>query len=294
MASQLTHLLTRSLTHPPTHPPTQLPTHSSTHSPTCLLAHPLTCPPMQPPTYILLVVLGTVTVVSVVMHMVIMVFIRAIVQATKDTRYLDAGAAIIKALYHLNWVEGGWASMHSVLSTQLEDHMPSYFLAEACKYLFLLFDDSFLQVPCHLRPPDLVLLLPTPHEPPPCAPLCSCPEHHMQPYLAFCKGRLKQKTCCCFLKRRERFTWASLELIAHCILYGVIMLSVVTICDNICTGHLHASCHVMWVIMLTTRPSQQPAVWWQVVRITCSVLPCPALPCPALPCPALQPAMTSV
>ena len=73
-------------------------------------------------------------------------------QATQDTRYLDAGAAIIQALYQLNWVEGGWASMHSVHSTQLEDHMPSYFLAEACKYLFLLFDDSFLQVLPHTRP----------------------------------------------------------------------------------------------------------------------------------------------
>ena len=29
---------------------------------------------------------------------------------------------------------------------ELEDHMPSYFLAEACKYLYLLFDDSFVKV----------------------------------------------------------------------------------------------------------------------------------------------------
>lgn len=67
-------------------------------------------------------------------------------QATQDTRYLDAGAAIIQALLQSNWVEGGWASIHSVHSMLLEDHMPSYFLAEACKYLFLLFDDSFLKV----------------------------------------------------------------------------------------------------------------------------------------------------
>ena len=87
-------------------------------------------------------------------------------QATQDTRYLDAGAAIIQALYQLNWVEGGWASMHSVHSTQLEDHMPSYFLAEACKYLFLLFDDSFLQVPPHSQPSSCVLLLPTLPSPP--------------------------------------------------------------------------------------------------------------------------------
>lgn len=51
------------------------------------------------------------------------------------------------SLFALNWVEGGWASVQSMQTRQLEDHMPSYFLAEACKYLFLLFDDSFLQVP---------------------------------------------------------------------------------------------------------------------------------------------------
>ena len=67
-------------------------------------------------------------------------------QVTQDTRYLDAGAAIIQSLIQSNWVAGGWASVQSVHSMQLEDHMPSYFLAEACKYLFLLFDDSFLQV----------------------------------------------------------------------------------------------------------------------------------------------------
>ena len=67
-------------------------------------------------------------------------------QATQDTIYLDAGVAIIEALYDLNWVDGGWASVQSVHTRKLEDHMPSYFLAEACKYLFLLFDDSFLQV----------------------------------------------------------------------------------------------------------------------------------------------------
>lgn len=70
----------------------------------------------------------------------------ALVQATQDTAYLDAGAAMIESLFSLNWVEGGWASVQSVHTKQLEDHMPSYFLAEACKYLYLLFDDSFLQV----------------------------------------------------------------------------------------------------------------------------------------------------
>ena len=72
-----------------------------------------------------------------------------VLQATQDTRYLDAGAAIIQSLYELNWVDGGWASLQSVHTRKLEDAMPSYFLAEACKYLYLLFDDSFLQVSSH-------------------------------------------------------------------------------------------------------------------------------------------------
>ena len=121
------------------------------------------------------------------MQIISSVFAIVVMQATHDTRYLDAGAAIIQALYQLNWVEGGWASMHSVHSTQLEDHMPSYFLAEACKYLFLLFDDSFLQVILLSRPSSVVLLFPTRHETPPSAPpLPSCPKCHIRPYLACC------------------------------------------------------------------------------------------------------------
>ena len=75
----------------------------------------------------------------------------ALLQATQDSRYLSAGATIIDSLLKLNWVEGGWASVQSVHTRTLEDHMPSYFLAEACKYLYLLFDDSFLQVLLCLR-----------------------------------------------------------------------------------------------------------------------------------------------
>lgn len=46
------------------------------------------------------------------------------------------------SLFALNWVEGGWVSVQNMQNMQLEDHMPSYFLAEACKYLYLLFEDS--------------------------------------------------------------------------------------------------------------------------------------------------------
>lgn len=115
-------------------------------------------------------------------------------QATRDTRYLDAGAAIIQALFQLNWVEGGWASIHSVHSTQLEDHMPSYFLAEACKYLFLLFDDSFLQVLDHsqsFKALQLSLIHTTSF-----APGAGPPLGHVLHTLASCKGQAEQKTQC--------------------------------------------------------------------------------------------------
>lgn len=82
---------------------------------------------------------------TVVLILILMIMTLKVDKATRETMYLDAGAAIIQSLYDLSWSEGGWASVQSVHSRQLEDHMPSYFLAEACKYLYLLFDDSFLQ-----------------------------------------------------------------------------------------------------------------------------------------------------
>ena len=43
-------------------------------------------------------------------------------------------------------VEGGYASVRSVASMEKEDHMHSFFLAETCKYLFLLANDTFWKV----------------------------------------------------------------------------------------------------------------------------------------------------
>mmetsp|Transcript_10206 Transcript_10206/g.18414 ORF Transcript_10206/g.18414 Transcript_10206/m.18414 type:complete len:167 (+) Transcript_10206:897-1397(+) len=42
-------------------------------------------------------------------------------------------------------VNGGHASIRSVTTMEKEDHMHSFFLAETCKYLYLLYNDSFLQ-----------------------------------------------------------------------------------------------------------------------------------------------------
>lgn len=65
-------------------------------------------------------------------------------QATKDPWYMEVGESIVKSLNQYTRVEGGFASVRDVTTMQLEDHQHSFFLAETCKYLYLLFDDSFL------------------------------------------------------------------------------------------------------------------------------------------------------
>ncbi|KAJ4959991.1 hypothetical protein NE237_019901 [Protea cynaroides] len=65
-------------------------------------------------------------------------------QATKDPWYIEVGESIVKSLNVYTKVEGGFASIKDVTTMQLEDHQHSFFLAETCKYLYLLFDDSFL------------------------------------------------------------------------------------------------------------------------------------------------------
>lgn len=52
----------------------------------------------------------------------------------------------MKSLNRHTRVEGGYASVRSVASMEKEDHMHSFFLAETCKYLFLLSNDTFWRV----------------------------------------------------------------------------------------------------------------------------------------------------
>ncbi|CAM0944248.1 unnamed protein product [Alopecurus aequalis] len=66
-------------------------------------------------------------------------------QATKDPWYLEVGEAIVGSLNYYTKVEGGFASVRDVSTMKLEDHQHSFFLSETCKYLFLLYDDSFLR-----------------------------------------------------------------------------------------------------------------------------------------------------
>ncbi|KAF8378329.1 hypothetical protein HHK36_029668 [Tetracentron sinense] len=65
-------------------------------------------------------------------------------QATKDPWYIEVGESIVNSLNFYTKVEGGFASVKDVTTMQLEDHQHSFFLAETCKYLYLLFDDAFL------------------------------------------------------------------------------------------------------------------------------------------------------
>ncbi|KAI4336095.1 hypothetical protein L6164_014667 [Bauhinia variegata] len=65
-------------------------------------------------------------------------------QATKDPWYFEVGETMVNSLNSHTKVEGGFASVRDVTTMQLEDHQHSFFLAEMCKYLYLLFDDSFL------------------------------------------------------------------------------------------------------------------------------------------------------
>ncbi|KAL1334010.1 hypothetical protein HN51_062891 [Arachis hypogaea] len=65
-------------------------------------------------------------------------------QATKDPWYIEVGETIVNSLNLYTKIEGGFASVKDVTTMQLEDHQHSFFLAETCKYLYLLFDDSFV------------------------------------------------------------------------------------------------------------------------------------------------------
>ena len=74
-------------------------------------------------------------------------------QATRDPQYLQYGELFMDSLYKHAWAPGGWASVRSVATMEQEDHMHSFFLAETCKYLFLLYNDTFLQVNARRQSP---------------------------------------------------------------------------------------------------------------------------------------------
>jgi len=53
------------------------------------------------------------------------------------------GAYIMKSLNQNTRVEKGFASIKNVETGELEDRMPSFFLAETCKYVSDIFENVF-------------------------------------------------------------------------------------------------------------------------------------------------------
>jgi mannosidase alpha-like ER degradation enhancer 2 len=58
---------------------------------------------------------------------------------TKDPRYLEMGRTFFEALVRDCRAGGGYTVLKSVVTKEKGDLMPSYFLAETMKYLYLLF-----------------------------------------------------------------------------------------------------------------------------------------------------------
>jgi mannosidase alpha-like ER degradation enhancer 2 len=58
---------------------------------------------------------------------------------TKDPRYLDMGKTFFEALVNRCRTDAGYTTMKNVATNERGDLMPSYFLAETLKYLYLLY-----------------------------------------------------------------------------------------------------------------------------------------------------------
>ena len=61
---------------------------------------------------------------------------------TKDNKYLKMGEMYLNSIMKYCRLEEGYASLKSVVTKQKADKMPSFFLAETLKYLYLLFADE--------------------------------------------------------------------------------------------------------------------------------------------------------
>ncbi|KAE8899330.1 Alpha-mannosidase I [Phytophthora fragariae] len=63
-------------------------------------------------------------------------------EATNDSSWLRAGAHVVHSLQKYAKTPCGYASIADVESKKQEDYMPSFFLSETCKYLYLLFNTT--------------------------------------------------------------------------------------------------------------------------------------------------------
>ena len=62
--------------------------------------------------------------------------------ATRDRSWLIAGRSFYQAIESHTRTNCGYAAVKDITVMQVEDDMPSYFLSETCKYLYLLFDEN--------------------------------------------------------------------------------------------------------------------------------------------------------
>jgi hypothetical protein len=62
-------------------------------------------------------------------------------RTTKDRSWLQAGRTLLESIEKYSATSCGYASVQDVATKKLADVMPSFFLSETCKYLFLLFDE---------------------------------------------------------------------------------------------------------------------------------------------------------
>ncbi|POM78793.1 ER degradation-enhancing alpha-mannosidase-like protein [Phytophthora palmivora] len=63
-------------------------------------------------------------------------------EATNSSSWLRAGAHVVHSLQKYAKTSCGYASIADVESKKQEDYMPSFFLSETCKYLYLLFNTT--------------------------------------------------------------------------------------------------------------------------------------------------------
>ena len=63
-------------------------------------------------------------------------------RATGDRSWLAAGSLFLDSIEKNTRTSCGYASISNIGSMEMSDNMPSYFLSETCKYLFLLFDEN--------------------------------------------------------------------------------------------------------------------------------------------------------
>ncbi len=63
-------------------------------------------------------------------------------RTTGDRSWLQAGKMFLDSLERNTRTGCGYATVRDVSTMALEDTMPSFFLSETCKYLFLLFDEG--------------------------------------------------------------------------------------------------------------------------------------------------------